>query len=237
MEGGGEERRVARGDRGAEQRGLRGGGGRLRVAHELGQPRARLLRCSRACSGRRRSPRAAGRSASRRACGRRPLLPDQADAAAERGREIVGVALERQPELEQLVGGGGASGGGDARRRARPRRSRRTSRARARAGSGSRSGSGGPRAARRARTRAARGARRRRGSSSAPSPSSTTSGSPFDGRRDLELVPEVERGRGAVEARAEVRVEAGARTTTVPFTSRPRPGSPRRSARRARPAR
>ena len=41
--------------------------------------------------------------------------PDQADAAAKRGGEIVGMALERQPELEQLVGRGVAAGGGDAR--------------------------------------------------------------------------------------------------------------------------
>ena len=52
-------------------------------------------------SGRRRSRRAAGRRDPRRvrACA---VPPDQADAAAQRGREVVGVALERQAELEQL---------------------------------------------------------------------------------------------------------------------------------------
>ena len=135
VEGVGEERRVARGDRGAEQGRLRGGGGRLRVAHELGQPRARLLRVHAHVrdDDDRRQRQVAGEPAG---VGARVAPPDQADAAAERGREIVGMALERQPELEQLVEGGGASGCGDARRRARRRRWRRTSRGRARAGSG-----------------------------------------------------------------------------------------------------
>src|SRR5579862_2904427 len=35
----------------------------------------------------------------------RAVAPDQADAASQRRGEVVGVALERQPELEQLVGG------------------------------------------------------------------------------------------------------------------------------------
>ena len=63
-------------------------------------------------------------------------VPGQADAAGERRREVVGVALEVEAELEQLVG---ARLG--ARPRARPRRGRarsspRSSRARARAGCG-----------------------------------------------------------------------------------------------------
>ena len=109
---------------------------------------------------------------------RSPLLPDQADAAGERCGEVVGVAFERQAELEHVLERGVAA----RRRRARRRAPRRpwppTIRARARAGSGSRTGSGGPRAAPRARTRGARGARRRAGSRRSLRPRRVTSGSP-----------------------------------------------------------
>ena len=125
-----------RGDGGAEQRGLRGCGGGLAVREVLGQAAARLLRVHARARARRRSARAAGRRRCRARVRRRRRSPDQADAAAERRGEVVGVALERQAELEQLVGRERRGRRPSRRRRGRRRSSPRTSRARARAGSG-----------------------------------------------------------------------------------------------------
>ena len=79
-----------------------------------------------------------------------------------------------------------------------------------------------------------------RGSSPAPSPSSATSGSPVVGAADLELVPEVERRGGAVEARRRgwrSSPARGRRTCCAASRPTPRRGSTRRSARRRRSCR
>ena len=142
------------------------------------------------------------------------------------------MALERQPELEHLVGRGVAAGdgepgdepGGDRRGgRAEPALERDpVDEAEAVA----------PRPARRARTPAARGARRVRGSSSAPSPSSATSGSPVRRRLDLELVPEVERrARRSRTPGPRFAVEAGATRRPPSCQRSPEPQS--RSAMRS----
>ena len=179
-----------------------GGRGGLVVAERLGQ---RALRdCSRARRAR-RERRAIG---GERQVGRRSaradaaaVAPDQADAAVQRGGEVVGVALERQPELEQLVGRGVAPGRGGAgdepggdRRGAdepSPRSSgiRLTKRKRW-PSSGATSAN-----ARSARCVASRG------SSSAPSPSSVTSGSPSASTTSSSF-QRSSAAAGAVEARA-----------------------------------
>ena len=97
VEGVGEELRVARGDGGPEQGSLRGGGGGLVVRQGLGQPAARLQRVDTLIRQHQdRRERQVGGDARRVRAG--AVLPDQADAAVERGREVVGVALERQAE-------------------------------------------------------------------------------------------------------------------------------------------
>ena len=73
------------------------------VRQGLGQPAARLQRVDTLIRQHQdRRERQVGGDAGRVRAG--AVLPDQADAAVERGREVVGVALERQAEPEQLVG-------------------------------------------------------------------------------------------------------------------------------------
>ena len=86
VEGRGEQLGVARGERGAEQRRRGGRGGRLLVAQELRQPRARLARVDARRAGRRR-PRCSGSSVGDpRRAGALARLPAEADAAARARR-------------------------------------------------------------------------------------------------------------------------------------------------------
>src|SRR5581483_10482324 len=97
MEGGGEETRVAGGDRGAEERGLRGGGGGFAVRELVREPLARLERVDALCGDDdHRREREVGCDARRVRAG--AVAADQAGAAAPRRREVVGGALGRQAE-------------------------------------------------------------------------------------------------------------------------------------------
>ena len=163
------------------------------------------------------------------------VAPDQADAAAERGARLSACPSSGRPSASSSSRRGvapGDRGAGDepgaivAALEPSPRSSgmRLTKR------------SGSPRPARRARTRAARGARRRAAARRRPRPRASTAARRRPSSTS-QLVPEVERGRGAVEPGPEVGRRRGrdARRSRHDATSR---GSPRASARRrsSRPA-
>ncbi len=136
VEGGREQVRVAGGDGGAEQRGLGARRGGVGVRDGRGQAAARRLGVhARVGHDDDRRQRQIGREPARV---RQPgaVAPAQADAAEDRGREVVGVALERQAERQHLVGRGVAPGDREAGDEPGTRSWPRTSRARARAGCG-----------------------------------------------------------------------------------------------------
>ena len=96
----GEELGVAEGDRGAEQGGPPDGRGGILVGHDDGQGAARgggggaLPRND--CDGRERE---------RVGDARRRAVPGKRHAPGERGRKVVGVILEAEPQGQQLVEG------------------------------------------------------------------------------------------------------------------------------------
>ena len=121
---------------------------------------------------------------------RDPRSPGQADAAHERRREVVAVPFERESEREQLVGGQAPGSRRSLPPRGRARSSTRWSRGPGRCGMRSVKSKLQPSA----------GA----SSSNARTPRCAAVDGAVAGP-ELELVPEVERGAGAVEARADVR--------------------------------
>ena len=211
VERGREELGVAGRDRGAEQRGLRARGGGLAVRARVAGRRPREASVVHALArddDDRRERQVVGDPRGARPV---PLRQLRQTPPRQRGREVVGVPLERQPEREQLVARG--SRPATASPATRPaaivaadepsprssgiRLTKRKLRAR--------------RPARRARTRAARGARASRGSSSAPSPSSVDGPSPSASPRARSRG----RARRAAQSKPGPRFAevAGARTT------------------------
>ena len=137
VEGGCEEARRRRRDRGAEQRRLRGCSRGLFVATRT---RAAAQRDASVLTRRSGTTTIAASGSvdgdPLRRARAPPLRQIRQTPPLERRGEVVGVPFERQAELEQLVEGRVAAGRGQRRRRARRRSSPRTSRARARAGCG-----------------------------------------------------------------------------------------------------